>query len=95
MSTYCKIVILINDEADVHTLLTKFAIECFNAREAIQMSQDQFNIDAGLNDVRAVVKYESHFIAFCCRYQHDVQRIENRIQNFVRLHDLKFEIQTA
>lgn len=95
MSTYCKTVILIDDEADVHTLLTKFAVECFNAREAIQLDSRQFNVDGGLNDVRAVVKYDSQFIAFCCRYQHDVQRIEKRIQNFARLHDLRFETRTG
>ncbi|HBC3374051.1 TPA: hypothetical protein KDY48_004311 [Vibrio parahaemolyticus] len=89
MSHYCKTAIFISDEVDIHTLLTRFATECYGAREAIPIDSHQFNIDAGMNDVRAVVKRESTLITFCCRYQRDVRRTEEKVQSFIREHDLE------
>ncbi len=88
MSHYCKTAILISDEVDIHTLLTRFAIECHGAREAIPIDSHQFNIDASMNDVRAVVKDEATLITFCCRYQRDVLRTEEKIQRFIKDYSL-------
>lgn len=36
----------------------------------------------GLNDVRAVIKPEQHWIAFCCSYQRDLVATEGKVLSF-------------
>ncbi len=89
MSTYCKTAISISDDVDSQTLLTKLAIECFGAREAVPVDSRQYVIDAGMNDVRAVVNEEKSLIAFCCRYKNDVPKTEEKIQRFAQAHGVQ------
>ncbi len=89
MSTYCKIAILVNDDANIQMLLTAFAWEYFNASRAVKIDNHRWGIDNGMNNVRAVIRNDGTIIAFCCRYQRDVQMTEDKVQRFSQAHDLQ------
>ncbi len=89
MSVYCKVALLLSDKVDSHNLLSQFAVETFGAREAVRIDERQFGIDNGMNDVRAVLKEDKNLITFCCRYEKDLQRTEDKIHHFAQLYDLQ------
>ncbi len=89
MSTYCKVAILIDDNVDIQKLLTALAYECYNASRAVKIDSRQWGIDSGMNNVRAVIRNENTVIAFCCRYQRDVQMTEDKVQRFSLAHQLQ------
>lgn len=67
---------------DVEDALSKFSMEYFNTRCAFQIDDYQYNIDNGLNDLRAVLKPELELITFCCRYSKDVAKAEEMVWAF-------------
>ncbi len=89
MSTYCKIAILVNDDADIQMLLTACAWEYFNSSRAVKIDTRQWGIDNGMNNVRAVIRNNGTIRAFCCRYRRDVQMTEDKVQRFSQAHDLQ------
>lgn len=91
MTVYCDCVWKVGADMDAHTLLTQFAQEHFNAQEAVPIDAYQYGIDHGLNDVRAVVKHEQQWIAFCCRYQQDVNATETKVLAFAQAQGLTVE----
>ncbi len=82
MTTYCDIAWKITPNLDVEDALSKFAVEYFSARCAVQIDDYQYNIDNGLNDLRAVLKPELELITFCCRYSKDVAETEEMVRAF-------------
>jgi hypothetical protein len=62
------------------------AKEQFSALTAHDLGQNEYNIDAALNDVRAIIHKESHQIRFCCRYAKYVQRINREVLAFANDH---------
>ena len=91
MTVYCNYVWKVDADTEPRPLLTQFAQEHFHAREAVPIDTTQYGIDHGLNDVRAVFKSEQHWIAFCCRYQHDVVATESKVLAFAQAHGLTVE----
>ncbi|WP_067099075.1 hypothetical protein [Marinomonas atlantica] len=68
MTTYCELALKIEPGLDVKQTLSLFAVEQFNGREAVPIDSNQYNVDNGLNDLRAVLKPKIGLITFCCRY---------------------------
>lgn len=91
MTVYCNYVWKVDADTEPRDLLTPFAREHFHAHEAVPIDTTQYGIDHGLNDVRAVFKSEQHWIAFCCRYQHDVVATEGKVLAFAQAHGLTVE----
>ncbi|MFT5602894.1 MAG: hypothetical protein ACI9N1_003156 [Flavobacteriales bacterium] len=82
---YCnnEIIVLDIDKASVIQVIDKIAVAKFKAQKAICLDNGNFNIDGGLNDVRAVISEEVGLIKFCCRYTKDVHRVESLVSDFV------------
>jgi len=82
---YCntEIIILDLNKTSVIQVIDKIAVAKFKAKKAICLDNGNFNIDGGLNDVRAVINEEVDLIKFCCRYTRDVPRVESLISDFV------------
>jgi hypothetical protein len=82
---YCnnEIIVLDLDKASVIQVIDKIAVAKFKAQKAIYLNNGNFNIDGGLNDVRAMLSEEVGIIKFCCRYSPDVSRVESLISDFV------------
>ncbi len=89
MTTYCELALKMKPGLDVERTLSLFAVEQCNAREAVPIDSTQYNIDNGLNDLRAVLKPEIGLITFCCRYSQDVPGAESKVQAFSQKHDLE------
>ncbi|MCE0494662.1 hypothetical protein [Vibrio salinus] len=90
MTTYCKSALLIENPLQIEELLTHFAREYLRAKRVIKLDYRQYTIDAGENDIRAVViDEEKALIAFCCRYAKDVEIYESKIKQFATEHQLK------
>ncbi len=88
MTVYCRYALKIDSDMTVESVLTRFAVEHFNAREAVQIDARQYSVDNGMNDLRAVIKEEQQLITFCCRYEKDVTRTESMVLAFAKAHDL-------
>lgn len=88
MTTYCELALKIEPSLDVEQTLSLFAVEQFNGREAVPIDSTQYNVDNGLNDLRAVLKPEIGLITFCCRYSQDVPRAESKVLAFSQKYDL-------
>ena len=89
MTTYCLMAIKLDQESDQIELLSQFAIEHYNARQAVQIDPYQFGVDNGMNNLRAVLKEELGLITFCCRYEKDVEKTEAKIQAFCQKYKLE------
>jgi ribosome biogenesis SPOUT family RNA methylase Rps3 len=83
---YCSSILVILPDVDMHQTLSLVAQQQFNALAAHELGHNEFNIDAALNDVRAIVSQEEHEIRFCCRYESDVQRINRKVVDFAKNH---------
>lgn len=77
--------ILVKDAENVHLILDDISRICFNALGVIDLSSDQFSIDAGLNDIRAKLDDEDGklVIGFHCRYEKDMDYFEQKIQRYL------------
>lgn len=82
---YCnnEILVLDLDKTSVIQVIDKIAVAKFKSQKAICLDNGNFNIDGGLNDVRAVISEEVSLIKFCCRYAKDIPRVELLISDFV------------
>ncbi len=82
---YCntEIIILDLEQSSLMNVLNMIAVTKFKAEKAIWLDNGNVNIDAGLNDVRAVISEEVGLIKFCCRYIGDVSRVESLVSDFV------------
>jgi hypothetical protein len=55
---YCSNSLVITPNVDIHQTISLVAKEQFNAITAHHLAHNEYNIDAGLNDIRAVVNSE-------------------------------------
>jgi hypothetical protein len=78
-----EIIILDLQQSSLMKVLNTMAVTKFKAEKAIWLDNGNVNIDAGLNDVRALISEEVGLIKFCCRYTRDFPRVESLISDFV------------
>tara|TARA_R110001583_G_scaffold188684_1_gene351037 strand:+ start:13482 stop:13811 length:330 start_codon:yes stop_codon:yes gene_type:complete len=81
---YCSLAIQIEAPKKAIDILSAFACEQFNARNAYQLDERQFVIDGGLNDLRAIQQDDVITYGFFCRYVKDLHRTEVKIQIFAK-----------
>ena len=74
----------IQEECDHRKIINDFAITQFNTNSAHEMSINEFNIDGGLNDVRAYWNKAEKSISIICRYKKDLTLVENRVLEFAK-----------
>lgn len=83
---YCPSSLVVEPDADVRQTISLLSQEQFNARDAYELDHAQYNIDAGMNDVRAVLREGEREIRICCRFEEDVQRTERKLLAFAKVH---------
>ncbi|GAA0852409.1 hypothetical protein [Aliiglaciecola litoralis] len=83
---YCGTAIKLEAPITAREILSMFAKEQCNANQAHPLDERQFNIDGGLNDVRAIQQDDARIYGFFCRYDIDVSRTEAKIHAFARDH---------
>lgn len=85
---YCiKEITIINlEKTSILQVLNNMAVIKFKAQRAILLDNGHINIDAGLNDVRAVLSDKGDLIKFFCRYLRDIPRVESLVNDFVYQH---------
>lgn len=91
---YCAIAIRLKASAElpIESLLDAFAKAEFRALAAHHLHGNEYNIDAGLNDVRAIVDFENQIVSLVCRYEKDVAKTEHKAQDFAAKHPLLCEV---
>jgi hypothetical protein len=80
---YCYSALKIETPATAIKILSAFAQE--------QCCAQQFNIDGGLNDLRAVQQNNPHILGFFCRHTKDIVRTESKIRAFTKAHPFECE----
>lgn len=88
MTRYCGLALKLTPDLNIEDTLSQFAETYFGAIRAVQIDEYQFDIDNGLNNLRAIIKPEQGLIAFCCRYERDVPRTEAKLEKFIELNQL-------
>ena len=73
----------IDNKCDHISLINDIAVNKFNAKSAHEVNTNVFNIDDGLNDVRAYFDVSNRGITFICRYAKDIPSVKQRIEEFV------------
>lgn len=89
---YCGSALKIKAPASASEVLSAFAKEQCNASQAHSLDGRQFNIDAGLNDLRAIQQDNPDIFGFFCRYQNDVNRTEVKIHAFAKDHPVECKL---
>lgn len=87
---YCAVAIKLKDseELSIESLLNAFA----KAEAVHHLHGNEYNIDAGLNDVRAVVDFEKQVVSLFCRYEKDLSRTERKAKDFAATYPLLCEV---
>ena len=84
---YCtKKIIIIDLEKTSLQILNSMAVTKFKAHRAIRLGNGDINIDAGLNDVRAVLSDKGDLIKIFCRYIRDIPRVDSLVDDFAYQH---------
>jgi len=85
---YCVkgIIIIDLDKTSILQVLNNMAVTKFKAQRAIKLDNGNINIDAGLNDVRAVLGANGDLIKFFCRYVSDIPIVEVLVSDFAYQH---------
>lgn len=79
-------------EAEHLKLLNNLAVELFNAKHAVRLQDNEFNIDDGVNDLRAYYDVNDSNITFICGYKNQVPNFENKIRAYVSENNLKIAL---
>lgn len=83
----CLHAIKIRENTDRDEVIRLLAREQFRARDAYYIENSHtYNIDAGMNDVRAVVEVDSNVVTLCCRDKAEVGIMDSRIVAFAAQH---------
>lgn len=82
---YCQKAIKLTQSSEwkIDVLLNTLAKVSFKADGANHLSENQYNIDAGLNDVRAIVNAEELLVSLFCRYEKDIPKTSEKLTQFV------------
>ena len=85
---YCSKAIKLNDQCDwpIDEALAEIGKELFKAEAVHHLQGNSYNIDGGENDVRALVEAEERVICLFCRYEKDVDKIEEKLAEFTSRH---------
>lgn len=76
--------LVITKQMNIREVLDQLARTKFKATCAVQFEwdQNQFSIDNGMNNVRAVIDEKRKLILFCCRYPHYIDIAEDLVSDF-------------
>ena len=74
--------ILENNDVPQIILLKAFARYAFDSEDISQLADGTYNIDNGMNDVRAIFPPETNSIAFICRYERDIDKVDKLVKGF-------------
>jgi hypothetical protein len=85
---YCtkEIITIDLEKTSILQVLNKMAVTKFKAQRAILLDNGHINIDAGLNDVRAILSDKGNVIMFFCLYIRDIPRVESLVNDFAYQH---------
>jgi hypothetical protein len=89
---YCESALKIEGTANPSEILSAFAKEHCSANQAHPLDGRQFNIDAGLNDLRAIQQAKSDTYGFFCRYANDLQKVQAKIHAFAKNHPIECKL---
>ena len=89
---YCDSALKIEKTATPSEVLSEFAKEQFNANQAHPIDGRKFNIDAGMNDLRAIQQVKPDTYGVFCRYANDVQKTQSKILDFAKEHSVECRI---
>lgn len=82
--TVCKLGLKPKNTSRALEVLRTIAQSQFDAIDVYSLAGDMFNIDAGLNDVRAKLDSTTGLITFVCRNDVDVLKTEKKIAAFAQ-----------
>jgi hypothetical protein len=86
---YCKTEFHDISAHDVKDVLTSFAQEnFFGAKEAYELGDGHFAIDAGENDIRAIYDDSNNVVKFFCRYPDHTYRYESTLKRLADKHNI-------
>ncbi|MGR2821685.1 hypothetical protein ABMX69_10990 [Vibrio vulnificus] len=82
--SYCKNALVIAPEMNIRDVLNLLSRAKFHAGRAVQCesNKNQFMIDNGMNNVRAVINREVGLILFNCRYEQYIKGMDIVIEDF-------------
>lgn len=80
----CSKALIITQQMNIRKVLNNLSKTKFNGQRAVQCesSKDQFSIDNGMNNVRAIINSEKTHVTFFCRYTHYVDIIDSILEEF-------------
>ena len=81
----CQTALVITKEMDIKAILNQLSRATFNAEHAVQCEWDhnQFVVDNGMNNIRAIIDSKKGLILFHCRYPHYVGVVEGLLTKFI------------
>jgi hypothetical protein len=81
---YGKVALVITKQMDIREVLDQLARTKFKATCVVQLEwdQNQFSVDNGMNNIRAVIDEKRKLILFCCRYPHFIDIAEELVRDF-------------
>ncbi|MEI8647009.1 hypothetical protein P4S73_02300 [Paraglaciecola sp. Hal342] len=84
---YCRQYLKAYDSEHLVSTVRLLAKQQFQARDAYPLDNpSHYNIDNSMNDVRAITDTDNQSIRIFCRYENDVERMSQRINNFAESH---------
>lgn len=92
---YCDLAIKVKENSTLTHVVSCLAKEAFSAIEAHKLTSDMWNIDAGENDIRAVISEEDSIIRLFCRYDNSRESAEKKITSFCLKHSDIVELSTV
>jgi hypothetical protein len=90
---YCKTALIVTEQMNTRLVLDQLAQTMFNAPCAVQCewNPDQFAIDNGMNNIRAVIGNDRGLILLHCRYSQYIDIGEEVINKFADEQDYSTE----
>jgi len=81
---YCKTALIVTEQMNTRLVLDQLAQTMFNAPRAVQCewNPDQFAIDNGMNNIRAVIDNDRGAIVLYCRYSQYIDLGESVLKQF-------------
>ncbi len=73
---------IMSDVDNFKEVINNVAIDLFHANTAVELQPGEFNIDAGINNIRAYWRSDQQVIEFICRYQKDLDITTQRIRDY-------------
>lgn len=80
---------IITTDIEYMHLLNNLAVTLFAAHSLTQLDDHGFNLDNGLNDIRAY--YDNNLITFVCRYKGDSDYLTKKIMAYAIAKKLMFK----